>query len=38
MTGKALEQTAYDMSVHDMTEFTRLGEMLPALYQRFGQA
>ena len=31
MTGKALEQTAYDMSVHDMTEFTRLGEMLPEI-------
>lgn len=28
---------AYEMSVHDMTEFTHLAEILPELYAQFGQ-
>lgn len=32
-----LEQFAFEMAVHDMTEFTTLGRLLPALYQQFGE-
>ena len=28
----------YDMSVHDMIEFTRLSEILPTLYAEFRRA
>ncbi|HDR9481987.1 TPA: hypothetical protein QDC20_003084 [Burkholderia aenigmatica] len=31
-----LENLAYEMAVHDMTEFTCLGKFLPALYQEYG--
>lgn len=31
----ALEELAYEMAVHDMTEFTTLGRFLPALWRKF---
>ncbi len=36
MDSRSLETLAYDMSVHDMTEFNQLAVMLPGLYRGFG--
>ncbi|AQS41144.1 MAG: 2,4-diacetylphloroglucinol specific hydrolase PhlG [Candidatus Tokpelaia hoelldobleri] len=33
----SVEQTAYDMAVHDMTEFNHLARLLPAIYAKFGR-
>lgn len=33
---ETLEAVSYEMAVHDMTEFTQLGHILPELYRRFG--
>ncbi len=35
MDSGSLEALAYEMSVHDMTEFNQLAVMLPELYRRF---
>lgn len=32
-----LEDAAYEMALHDITEFTHLGSILPALYAEFGK-
>ena len=32
-----LEKLAFEMAIHDMTEFTALGQFLPPLYQAFGE-
>jgi 2,4-diacetylphloroglucinol hydrolase len=34
---ESFETTAYEMAVHDMTEFNQLKRMLPELYKRFGR-
>lgn len=38
MTNEALEKLAYEMAVHDMTEFTSLGRFLPQIYQEYAKA
>ncbi len=38
MTADAIERLAYEMAVHDMTEFAQLGRILPGLFTTFGQA
>ncbi|MFC0142529.1 DAPG hydrolase family protein [Erwinia mallotivora] len=35
MNRQTLEALSYEMAVHDMTEFTQLGRMLPQLYRQF---
>jgi hypothetical protein len=35
--GEQLEATAYELSVHDMTEYHHLAIILPELYKRFNQ-
>ena len=37
MDGHSLETLAYEMSVHDMTEFNQLGKILLAVYREFGR-
>ena len=37
MDGDSLETLAYEMSVHDMTEFNQLAKILPAVYREFGR-
>ncbi len=32
----AIERLAYDMAVHDMTEFAHLGRVLPGVFATFG--
>ena len=36
MDSRSVETLAYEMSVHDMTEFNQLAVILPGLYRRFG--
>ncbi|MHC5307617.1 DAPG hydrolase family protein [Bartonella sp. LJL80] len=36
MNAQALEMLAYEMSVHDMTEFNQLARILPDVYREFG--
>lgn len=36
MNHEAIERLAYEMSVHDMTEFNQLARILPHLHARFG--
>ncbi|WEE02672.1 DAPG hydrolase family protein [Serratia marcescens] len=38
MTKASLEGFAYEMAVHDMTEFSSLGRFLPEIYARFGNS
>lgn len=33
-----MEKLAYEMAVHDMTEFAHLASIVPQLYERFGTA
>lgn len=37
LTERHALSSAYEMAVHDMTEFTHLAEILPELYAQFGQ-
>ena len=37
MNAAAVERLAYEMAVHDMTEFAHLGHILPDLFLSFGQ-
>ena len=36
MDAEAVERLAYEMAVHDMTEFAQLGRILPELFAAFG--
>jgi len=36
ITREFMEDNSYEMAVHDITEFTRLGSILPQLYAEFG--
>ncbi|HBT4769504.1 DAPG hydrolase family protein [Klebsiella pneumoniae] len=38
LSNEALENLAYEMAVHDMTEFTTLGRFLPQIYEEFSNA
>lgn len=38
MTKESLENFAYEMAVHDMTEFSSLGRFLPEIYAQFAKA
>ncbi len=38
LTNDVVEAIAYEMAVHDMTEFTHLGSILPDLYAEFGHS
>ena len=38
MNAESIEQLAYDMAVHDMTEFAHLGRILPDVFAAFGTA
>ena len=37
MDRDAIENLAYEMSVHDMTEFNLLARILPGIHQTFGR-
>lgn len=37
MTKESLEKFAYEMAVHDMTEFSSLGRFLPDIYRQFAK-
>ena len=36
MNVETIERLAYEMAVHDMTEFAQLGRILPDVYATFG--
>ncbi|VTT28076.1 Uncharacterised protein [Klebsiella pneumoniae] len=38
MTKESLEKFAYEMAVHDMTEFSSLGRFLPDIYRQFAKS